>query len=71
MEQVIINLITNGAHALEGRPGKRISVKAYPLDSQIVIEVSDNGKGIPEKDLKEIFIPFFSTRKEGSVLASA
>jgi Signal transduction histidine kinase len=31
-----------------------------------IIEVSDNGKGIPEKELKEIFVPFFSTRKNGS-----
>ena len=66
IEQVVINLITNGANALEGRPNKRIAVKAYTADSQVVIEISDNGKGIPEKDLKEIFIPFFSTRKEGS-----
>ena len=66
MEQVIINLITNSANALEGRPNKRIAVKAHLEDGQVVIEVSDNGKGIPEKDLKEIFIPFFSTRREGS-----
>ena len=66
MEQVVINLITNSAHALEGRPDKRIGVKVYAADNQVVIEVSDNGKGIPEKDLKEIFIPFFSTRREGS-----
>jgi signal transduction histidine kinase len=66
MEQVIINLITNSANALEGRPNKRIAVKAHLEDGQVVIEVSDNGNGIPEKDLKEIFIPFFSTRREGS-----
>jgi len=66
IEQVVINLITNSAHALEGRPNKHIAVKAYSADGQIIIEVSDNGKGIPEKDLKEIFVPFFSTRKEGS-----
>jgi signal transduction histidine kinase len=30
------------------------------------VEVSDNGKGIPENELKDIFIPFFSTKKEGS-----
>jgi signal transduction histidine kinase len=66
MEQVVINLITNSANALEGRSNKRIALKAYAAESQIVIDVSDNGKGIPEKDLKEIFIPFFSTRKEGS-----
>lgn len=66
IEQVVINLITNGAHALEGRQNKHIAINASAADNQVIIEVSDNGRGIPEKDLKEIFIPFFSTRKEGS-----
>jgi len=66
IEQVVINLITNSAHALEGRQDKRIAIKAFPSDSQVILEISDNGKGIPEKDLKEIFVPFFSTRREGS-----
>lgn len=66
IEQVVINLITNATHALEGRPNKHISVNAFQADSQVIIEVADNGKGIPDKDIKEIFVPFFSTRKEGS-----
>ncbi len=28
-----------------------------------MLEVTDNGKGIPEKELREIFVPFFSTKK--------
>jgi two-component system, NtrC family, nitrogen regulation sensor histidine kinase NtrY len=66
LEQVIINLITNSTHALENRPHKEIQLKAYAQDNFKIIEVTDNGKGIPEKELKEIFVPFFSTRKEGS-----
>ena len=66
IEQVIINLLRNSTHALEGRLDKRIEIKSYEDESAIVIEVSDNGKGIPEKEIKDIFIPFFSTKKDGS-----
>ncbi len=66
VEQIIINLLRNSIHALDSRNRKHIFLNAYPLEQQIVIEVTDNGKGIPENELKEIFIPFFSTKKEGS-----
>lgn len=66
LEQVIINLITNSTHALEDRENKNIEVKGYRRENHVIIEVTDNGKGIPDKELKEIFIPFFSTKKEGS-----
>lgn len=66
LEQVLINLVTNSTHALEGRPGKRIDLRASRVDNHLRLEVADNGKGIPEKELQEIFVPFFSTKKEGS-----
>ena len=66
IEQVLINLLRNSIHALEGRPDKRIGIKSYHDESAAVIEVSDSGKGIPDKELKDIFIPFFSTKKDGS-----
>ncbi len=66
VEQVIINLITNSTHALTDRADKIIHLKAYSKENHPVIEVTDNGTGIPEKELKEIFVPFFSTKKEGS-----
>jgi signal transduction histidine kinase len=66
IEQVLINLLRNSIHALEGRPHKRIEIKLYDDESATIIEVSDNGKGIPEKEIKDIFIPFFSTKKDGS-----
>jgi two-component system, NtrC family, nitrogen regulation sensor histidine kinase NtrY len=66
VEQVLINLITNSTHALENRPDKKINIKAFQQENATLIEVEDNGKGIPDKELREIFVPFFSTKKEGS-----
>jgi signal transduction histidine kinase len=66
IEQVILNLLRNSIHALDDRMVKNIFIKAYPVEQQIIVEVTDNGKGIPESEQKEIFIPFFSTKKEGS-----
>lgn len=66
VEQVLINLITNSIHALEGVDNPKIEIRVYGQDKQTIIEVADNGKGIQPKELSEIFIPFFSTKKEGS-----
>jgi two-component system nitrogen regulation sensor histidine kinase NtrY len=66
LEQVLINLITNSIHALKETETPRIQILVYPTDNQTIIEVKDNGKGIPKKELSEIFIPFFTTKKEGS-----
>jgi len=66
LEQVVINLITNSVHALENRPAPAIRIAAFFDSPFVVIEVKDNGKGISQKEIKEIFTPFFSTRKDGS-----
>ncbi|HEY9046531.1 MAG TPA: ATP-binding protein, partial [Ohtaekwangia sp.] len=66
IEQVIINLITNSIYALANTADKLIRLQAYRKEYRTVIEVSDNGMGIREKEMSEIFIPFFSTKKEGS-----
>lgn len=66
MEQVLINLITNSTNALEHAEHKNIDLKAYRRENHLTLEVTDNGRGIPENELKEIFVPFYSTRKEGS-----
>jgi nitrogen fixation/metabolism regulation signal transduction histidine kinase len=66
IEQVLINLITNSMYALEGRPAPYVHLSAYKSGGSLTIEVRDNGKGIPAKELTEIFVPFFSTRRGGS-----
>lgn len=66
IEQVMINIFKNSIEALSNASHKKIDIKTEgDLFSQ-VISVTDNGCGIPEKLLDEIFVPFFSTKKEGS-----
>lgn len=66
VEQVLINLITNSIHALEEVADPKVTLRAYQYAGKYVVEVSDNGCGIPEKELNQIFVPFFSTKKQGS-----
>jgi nitrogen fixation/metabolism regulation signal transduction histidine kinase len=66
IEQVLINLITNSAHAVEHQKVKEVSVSCSVRDHYLTLMVSDSGVGIPPKALKEIFVPFYSTKKQGS-----
>jgi nitrogen fixation/metabolism regulation signal transduction histidine kinase len=66
LEQTLINLIKNSVFALEMRDAPTINLKAYQFDNKTVLEVHDNGKGIPEEHMDAIFTPFFTTRKGGS-----
>jgi two-component system, NtrC family, nitrogen regulation sensor histidine kinase NtrY len=65
-EQVLINLITNSMHALKDKSDPGIEITTSNDARHLFIEVRDNGKGIAPKEISEIFIPFFSTRKDGS-----
>lgn len=60
---VIENLMRNALDAMDGK-GK-IHVKVQNTTSQVFIDVSDTGKGIPKYQVKKIFNPGFSTKKRG------
>jgi signal transduction histidine kinase len=66
VEQTLINLLKNSIFALEKSEHPEITLKAFQDDEQVSIEVRDNGKGIPDEIVDNIFTPFFTTRKEGS-----
>jgi nitrogen fixation/metabolism regulation signal transduction histidine kinase len=67
LEQVLINLLKNASHAVEAKPDKKIILKAYyDHTGKVNIEIEDNGSGISEEAMKNIFIPFFTTKKSGS-----
>jgi two-component system, NtrC family, nitrogen regulation sensor histidine kinase NtrY len=67
IEQVVINLIKNSIHALEGRQSAQIELKAfYNKRGRVTIQVIDNGVGILKDVLDKIFIPFFTTKPSGS-----
>ncbi len=50
----------------EEQTGNQITVKARLKELHLIIEVTDNGPGIEKDVLPQIFIPFYSTRKNGS-----
>ena len=66
LEQAIINLVSNSIHAVEKAKNRRIELKSFMRGNSKCIEVWDNGQGIPEENMDRIFIPFYSTRKNGS-----
>jgi len=66
IQQVVLNLLLNGIQAIP-KDGV-VEVNLSREDSQALIVVKDNGKGISPDALPKIFKPFFTTRKEGTGL---
>lgn len=67
IEQVLINLILNAIDATEHIENAQITISAsMNLKGEISITVQDNGTGIPEEILDTIYVPFFTTKKNGS-----
>ncbi|PXY41658.1 histidine kinase [Flavobacterium cheongpyeongense] len=66
MEQVIINLITNSIYALKEKTQKKLFVSSYTENNRFFISISDNGKGIDPEIQDKVFLPFFTTRKDGA-----
>lgn len=66
IEQVIINLINNSIYALKGIKEPWIKLSCIVEQDKTFILVADNGNGIEEKILDQIFIPFYTTKKHGS-----
>lgn len=66
LTQALMNLVINAMQAVE-RQG-RVSVSASLNDQAILLQVCDNGPGIPQEKLASIFDPYFTTKAEGSGL---
>ncbi|MFH7014356.1 sensor histidine kinase [Flavobacterium sp. FlaQc-52] len=66
MEQVIINLITNSVYALKDKSEKKMFLSSYSENNRFFIIISDNGKGIDPAIKDKVFLPFFTTRKDGA-----
>lgn len=66
MEQVIINLITNSVYALKEKSEKKMFLSSYTENNRFFITISDNGKGIDNEIRDKVFLPFFTTRKDGA-----
>jgi C4-dicarboxylate-specific signal transduction histidine kinase len=66
IEQVLINLITNAAHAIDGDGGGRVTIRTRsPEVGWVAISVADTGPGISPADRERIFEPFYTTKTDG------
>ena len=67
LQQVVLNLVTNAAHALAGTEAGRprtIRISTW-FDQRVRLRVADTGPGIPEDVLPHLFTPFFTTKEPG------
>lgn len=67
IEQVLINLVVNAIEAVKDCSAPKIVLSAYVASNhKTIIKIADNGTGMPPELIDKIFVPFFSTKKNGS-----
>ena len=67
LEPVLLNLLHNAWYATQGCDNPEIQLTGrLNRRGNVIIEVSDNGPGVPEEIARKIFVPFFTTRRGGS-----
>lgn len=68
LQQVLVNLISNGIHAVEESDEKLVKLNAEIKEDRVLIRVEDSGPGVRKEDIPYIFEPFFTTKKSGQGL---
>jgi signal transduction histidine kinase len=68
LKQVMLNLIQNAIHTMEGKKNKRLTIHIMRREEMVKIDVCDNGTGIIEENMGKLFEPFFSTKATGTGL---
>ena len=67
LEQVLINLVKNAIDAVKDRPDPKIIASTNAAGKgKILMQIIDNGVGISEEVMEQIFVPFYTTKEEGS-----
>ncbi len=65
LTRIVTNLVTNSIHSLKDRENPEIIVRVSENESEVFLEIEDNGMGINEKDASKIFEPKFTTKSSG------
>jgi C4-dicarboxylate-specific signal transduction histidine kinase len=68
LHHVILNLVTNSAAAVMARKEPNITITVTRKSPRILIKVDDNGCGIADNDMANLFKPFFTSKPEGTGL---
>jgi len=71
MKQVFVNLVQNAIQSMDSVNDGELLIKAAYEEPNFVITIADNGSGIPEEDMKNIFKPYFTKKKKGTGLGLA
>ncbi len=69
LKSCFVNVLNNACEV--SKKGQVIGIVSYGNDKECYVEIRDHGKGIPKKDIKKIFAPFFTTKKGGTGLGLA
>jgi two-component system C4-dicarboxylate transport sensor histidine kinase DctB len=65
LEQVLVNLFNNALDSMENSSQRCLIVKVRCSEDMIIIEVKDNGTGIPDEVQQHLFEPFYTTKPQG------
>jgi len=66
LDQVLLNLVRNAIDAMQGTESPLLELGARLDYGRVVIKVTDNGSGIADESIEQIFVPFFTTKRDGS-----
>lgn len=66
LDQVLVNLVRNASQAMQETAAPRLVLRARMEFGRTLLQLIDNGPGIPASNLDQIFIPFFTTKRDGS-----
>ncbi|WEM44882.1 ATP-binding protein (plasmid) [Photobacterium sp. DA100] len=64
-EQVLVNLLQNSLHALQGRPEPQVGIRLESDSNHVVCRVWDNGPGLNQEQKQQVFTPFYTTKDDG------
>jgi len=65
LQQVLINLLSNALDSLSKTEHPKIKISAFSKGGVATVDIIDNGHGIPSEVIDQVFIPYFSTKKDG------
>jgi len=68
LQHVMLNILTNAFDALAGVAAPEIAIAVFRIGERIIIKIRDNGKGIPDEQIKHLFQPFSTTKSHGTGL---
>jgi len=66
LDQLLLNIVKNAGEAMRDTPDPQLQLSARLEFGRTVIRIADNGPGIADEILDQVFIPFFTTRRDGS-----